>query len=155
MERWLSAPTAEIWACLAEQTLVKKQSRNGEQRGSSCLQRHAPGRKSHWSQLWEQLVQNTSSLLHQRSWGQAMNPGLSSTSSATTFPKKEAAKTRPIPWACIWWVSRVPQGASAEEHPVSAFRFELHTELATAVRQGHSQSWSAKEKGNSKAEHWD
>lgn len=50
----------------------------------------------------------------------------------------------------------MPQGASAEEHPVSTFRFELHTELATAVRQGHSQSWSAKEKGNNtvvKAEH--
>lgn len=119
------------WACLAEQTLVKKQSRNGGQRGFSCLQRQSPGRRGHWCQLWEQLVQNTSSLLHQRPWGQAKNPGCSYLIS-NPLQKKEAAKTCPVPRTCIYWVSRVSQGVSAEEHPVSAF--ELHTELATACK---------------------
>lgn len=71
---------------------------------------------------------------------------------STSFPtvlQKEAAKTCPIPWACIWWVSRVPQGTSAE-HPASTFRFELPIELVTAARWGHFQSCSATEKDNNR-----
>lgn len=77
---------------------------------------------------------NTSSLNASKALRQAAYPRLSSTSPPSGLQKMEAAKTRPVPQAHILRVSRVPQGASAEEPPASTFRFELHIELVTAAR---------------------
>lgn len=145
--RWRDEPQLpqQKWASLAEQTLVKKQSRNGGLKGPSCLHRHSPGRKSHWSQLWEQLVQNSSSpkTLEGRQWILDFPlPHLQP-------PFKRRKQQRHVQ----------SHGHAFGEHQEWPKELQQNTQFLhlglnyiqrwpLPARQGHSQSWAAKEKGN-------
>lgn len=150
VKRWPSL-LQQKWACLAQQTLVKKQSSNGGRealpvcRGTPQGGRATgPSSENNWSKTQAPYCTKDSE-------GRQWIPGSPLPHLQPSFKRRKQQR------------HVQSQGHAFGEFQEKNTQF-LHLGLnyiqswPLLARQGHSQSWSAKERGNNrvvKAEHWD
>lgn len=143
------------WACLAEQTLVKKQSRNGGQRGFSCLQRQSQGgeatgasSENNWSKTQAHYCTKDPEV---RQW--ILD---APTSSPTPFKRRKQQRHVQSHGHAFIEFQECPK--EFQQKNTQFLHLNYIQSWPLLARQRHSQSWSAEEKGKNrvvKTGHWD